>query len=140
MKIEMATPMAYVIDTDGLRKIASASGNVRAVLIQRLESGEIAVPICVWHEFKEIYPDYASDIENSITNRIRMNKAYFVGAASIAERLNSGFPRGPYDDNVEMLTASIADCHGCSILTSKDQVSVYAAMGSVVMDIEDLVH
>jgi hypothetical protein len=65
-----------------------------------------------------------------------MKKAYYVGAARIADSLKSGFPRGPYDDNVELLTASIALTNGYRILTSSAQVSIYEEMGCQASDHE----
>jgi len=41
-----------------------------------------------------------------------MKRAYYVGAARIADKLNSGFPRGSHDDNVELISASVASTNG----------------------------
>jgi hypothetical protein len=65
-----------------------------------------------------------------------MKRAYYAGAARIADSLNLGFPRGAYDDNVELLTASIALTNGYRILTSSAQVSIYDEMGCQACDHE----
>ena len=41
-----------VIDTHGLHELATASGNLKATLIARLEDGTIGVPSWTWQEFK----------------------------------------------------------------------------------------
>ena len=48
-----------VIDTSGLHELATASGNLKATLIARLEDGTIGVPSWAWQEFKDLYEDEA---------------------------------------------------------------------------------
>jgi hypothetical protein len=131
-----AAPCSCIVDTDGLRRIARASGNIKGVLLEHLKSGNIAVPACAWKEFAALYEKEAEQLKPHITSRIIMKHAYYVGAARIADGLNSGFPRGAYDDSVELLTASIASTNGYRILTSSAQVSVYQAMGCEASDHE----
>jgi hypothetical protein len=47
-----------------------------------------------------------------VATRIIMKRAYYIGAARIADKLDSGFPRGSYDDSVEHFTASVAITNG----------------------------
>jgi hypothetical protein len=65
-----------------------------------------------------------------------VKRAYYIGAARIADKLNSGFPRGPYDDNVELITASVASTNGYDILTSAAQVTVYKEMECEAFELE----
>jgi hypothetical protein len=125
-----------ILDTDGLHRIATASGNLKSTLLDHLENGLIGVPSCVWHEFEELYEEEAEALKPFLTTRIIMKRGYYVGAARIADNLNSGFPRGAYDDSVELFTAAIASAKGCRIITSLAQVSVYEAMGCEATDQE----
>jgi hypothetical protein len=132
-----APPCSCIVDTDGLRRIAGASGNLKGILLDHLKRGNIAVPACAWKEFADLYEKEAEALKPCVTSRIIMKKAYYVGAARIADdSLKSGFPRGPYDDNVELLTASIALTNGYRILTSSAQVSIYEEMGCQASDYE----
>ena len=65
-----------------------------------------------------------------------LKRAYYVGAARIADKLNSGFPRGAYDDSVELFTASIAFAKKCRIVTSPAQIAVYTAMACQASDLD----
>ncbi|WP_139020700.1 hypothetical protein [Bradyrhizobium sp. ORS 285] len=125
-----------VADTDGLYCIAAASGNLKTVLLDHLKSGHIGVPACAWKEFEDLYPDKAEALKPFVSVRITMKRAYYAGAARIADRLNSGFPRGAYDDSVELFTASIAFSKNCPIVTSPAQVSVYKSMTCKASDLE----
>jgi hypothetical protein len=125
-----------VVDTDGLHGIATASGNLKTILLEHLKNGLIAVPACALKEFEELYSDEAEELKPFIKTRIFLKKAFYVGAARIADNLNSGFPRGAYDDNVELLTASIASTKGYLVLTSPAQVTVYEEMECEVSDLE----
>ena len=131
-----APPCSCIVDTDGLRRIARASGNLKGILLDHLKSGNIAVPACAWKEFAELYESEAETLRPYVTSRIILKRAYYVGAARIADNLNTGFPRGAYDDNVELLTASIALTNGYRILTSSTQVSIYEEMGCQASDHE----
>jgi hypothetical protein len=125
-----------VVDTDGLHGIANASGNLKGILLDHLKSGVIGVPVTAWQEFEELYEEEAATLKPFVTRRITMKRVYYVGAARIADKLNSGFPRGPYDDNVELHTASVASTNGYRILTSTVQVTVYEGMACDASDLE----
>ena len=131
-----AAQCSCVVDTDGLHGIANASGNLKGFLLEQLKNGVIAVPVSAWQEFEDLYEEEAAAIKAFITKRIIMKRAYYVGAARIADTLDSGFPRGAYDDNVELNTASIASTNGYRILTSSAQVTVYEEMGCEASDLE----
>ena len=125
-----------IADTDGLHGIAAASGNLKTVLLSHLQSGLIGVPACAWKEFEELYPYEAEAVKSFVSTRIIMKRAYYVGAARIADKLNSGFPRGAYDDSVELFTASIAFAKKCRIVTSPAQIAVYTAMACQASDLD----
>src|ERR1700676_2579936 len=125
-----------ILDTDGLHCIATASGNLKTTLLDHLETGLIAVPSCVWQEFEDLYEEEAEELKPFVTSRIIMKRAFYIGAARIADNLNSGFPRGAHDDSVELFTAAIASAKGCRVLTSLAQVGVYVAMGCEASDLE----
>jgi hypothetical protein len=134
-----AVQCSCIVDTDGLRQIANASANLKAVLIDQLKSGLIGVPACAWKEFEELYGDDAVELKPHITTRIIMKRAYYIGAARIADKLDSGFPRGSYDDNVELVTAAVAITNGYRILTSAAQVAVYKKMNCESTELENWV-
>lgn len=125
-----------VVDTSGLHAIATASGNLQTILLDKLKSGVIGVPACAWQEFSELYEEEVAILAPHICNKLIMKKSTYVGAARIAERLNSGFPRGAYDGHIELYTASIASNNGYRVLTSADEVGQYARMNCDVIDIE----
>ena len=128
-----------IVDTDGLHGIANASSNLKPTLLDHLIKGLIAVPACAWKEFEELYEDEANALRPFVTTRIIMRRAFYIGAARIADNLNSGFPRGAYDDSVELFTASIACSKGRPILTSAAQATVYEMMGCEASDLESWV-
>jgi hypothetical protein len=80
-----------IVDTDGLHDIATASGNLKTILLEHLKNGLIAVPACALKEFEELYEDEAEELKPFIKTRIFLKKAFYVGAARIADNLNSGF-------------------------------------------------
>jgi hypothetical protein len=125
-----------VADTDGLHSIATASGNLKTVLLDHLKSGIIGVPACAWKEFEELYPNEAVTLRPFVSTRITMKRAYYMGAARIADQLNSGFPRGAYDDSVELFTAAIAFARNCRIVTSMAQATIYTSMACEASDLE----
>lgn len=134
-----ASQCSCVVDTDGLYCIAKASGNLKTLLLDHLKSGVIAVPVCAWQEFEKLYEDEAESLKPCIATRLTMKKAYHVGAASIADKLDSGFPRGIHDTNVELFTAAIASSNGYRVLTSSAQVAVYERMECEASDLESWV-
>jgi len=133
---DAAPQCTCVVDTDGLHGIAKASGNLKGILLDHLKSGVIGVPVSAWQEFEEIYEEEAAALKPFVTTRIIIKRAYYIGAARIADKLNSGFPRGSYDDNVELITASVASTNGYRILTSIAPVSIYKQMKCEASDLE----
>ncbi len=126
-----------VIDTNGLLEIATASGNLKATLIARLENGTIGVPSWAWKEFKTLYEDEAAELESHIVKKIQFSQPVSVRAAQLTEQLNLGFSRGAYDDHVELYTASIALNKDYTVLTSTDNISAYDGMNCTVKDLAD---
>ncbi len=125
-----------VVDCSGLHEIASTgSNNLKSLYLDRLKEGAIAVPACVWKEFQELYDDEAVTLAPHIKIKINMKKAYYVGAASIADKLNSGFSRGAYDTQTDLYTASIASIEKYRVLTSASQVKQYEGMGCDVSEL-----
>jgi hypothetical protein len=124
-----------IVDTDGLHGIATASGNLKSVLLDQLKTGVVAVPVCVWQEFELLYEEEAAELKPHVTIRINSKKAFYIGAARIADTLKAGFPRGAHDGNIELLTASIASIKSYRILTSVEQVKEYDGMGCEVSDL-----
>lgn len=125
-----------VIDCAGLHEIAiTRSNNLKKPLIDALGSGEIGVPAVVWKEFKELYEDEAEELEPSVIFKIPMKKQYRVGAARIADKLNSGFSRGPYDSETDLYTAAIASLEDYPLITSSAQTPHYKGMGCKVLDL-----
>lgn len=131
-----AVECSCIADTDGLHRIANASGNLKGVLTAHLKSGLIAVPTCAWREFEKLYEEEAAALKPFVASKIAMKKAYYIGAARIADKLDSGFPRGSYDDNVELITASVAITNGYRILTSVAQVEIYKKMDCECSELE----
>jgi hypothetical protein len=112
-----------------------ASGNLKTIILDQLESGIIAVPSCAWQEFQALYEDEAADIAPYVTAKIIMNRTIYIGAARIADKLNSGFSRGPYDNHTELYTASIAYQSNYRVLTATAQVNEYEGMDCEVTDL-----
>jgi hypothetical protein len=125
-----------VVDCSGLHEIANLkSDNLKSLFLDQLKKGIIAVPACVWQEFQDLYDDEASSLELYVTIKINMKNAYCVGAARIADRLNSGFSRGAYDRQTDLYTASIAWREDYRLLTSTSQLTYYKGMGCKVSDL-----
>jgi hypothetical protein len=82
-----------------------------------------------------LYKEEAAELKDHVGKKIIMKHAFHVGAARIADKLNSGFPRGAHDENVELFTASIAFTMKCGILTSPAQVKVYEDMNCKASDL-----
>lgn len=132
---EGAEECSCIVDTDGLYGIATASANLKTILIEHLKKGVIAVPTFAWQEFEALYEEEAAEIKDQVGRKIIMKRAFYLGAARIADKLNSRFPRGAHDDNIELLTASIASTKGYRILTSTAQVEVYEGMDCEASDL-----
>jgi hypothetical protein len=124
-----------VIDTSGLHELAVSSGNLQTILLDQLKQGIIAVPTCVWQEFEALYEDEATQLAPYVTNKIIMKKSVYVGAARIADGLNSGFSRGAYDNHTDLYTASIASSNDYRLLTASAQVNEYHNMDCEVTDL-----
>jgi len=117
-----------IIDCAGLHEVACMSGNLKATFLDHLKKGVIGVPASVWQEFQEIYEDEAPSIAPHIGFKIIMKRAYNVGAASIADKVNSRFSQSPYDRQADLYAASICSIEDYTLLTSKTQVSDYLKM------------
>ncbi|QIG96574.2 hypothetical protein [Bradyrhizobium sp. 6(2017)] len=128
-----------IIDTDGLHAIATASGNLKTVLTDMLNVGAIGVPSIALKEFRKLFADEAAELEPFISKKISMKKAFYLGAARIAERTNSGFPRGAHDENVELYVGAISLTSGCTIVTSAAQAAIYGGMGCDASEISSWV-
>jgi hypothetical protein len=127
-----------IVDVSGLHEIASTrSDNLRKFYIDQLKSGVICVSTSTWSEFKEIYEDEAAFLDSHITKRVKLKRAYSICTASIADKLNSGFSRGPYDRNADLYTASIATVEDYIVLSSASHKSAYDGMGCQVSELSD---
>jgi hypothetical protein len=125
-----------VVDCSGLHEIASTkSDNLKALYLDKLVKGIIAVPAIVWKEFQDLYENEAAALAPYVTVKINLKKAYYVGAASIADKLNSGFSRGAYDGHTDLYTASIASIEEYRVLTSPAQLKYYEEMDCEVSDL-----
>jgi hypothetical protein len=125
-----------VVDCAGLHEIASTkSDNLKSLYLDSLKNGVIAVPSRVWQEYSELYEDEAAIIEASISRKINVTRAYQIGAARIADQKNSGFSRGPYDNESDLYTASIASIEHYILLTTKSQLPEYFGMSCKVLDL-----
>jgi hypothetical protein len=131
-----APECSCVIDCSGLYEIAATrSDNLKSLYLDHLKKGIIAVPACVWREFQKLYDEEAAALAPYVTIKINMKRAYYVGAATITEKLNAGFSRGAYDSHTDLYTASIASIEGYLVLTSSSQSSYYTGMDCEVLDL-----
>jgi hypothetical protein len=127
------------VDCTGLLQIStiilkSKSNSLKAFFIEQLESGQIAVPAVVWQEFEEIFDDAAEGVKDHITKKITFRQKYTIGAAALADKTNSQFPRGAYDRQSDYYAASISVVEGITLLTDPDQLGYFAHMGCTVAD------
>lgn len=121
----------YLIDSHGLRAIAMTRSNrLKAHCLDLLQRGVIAVPNCVWDEFKEAYDDEAEDMGPAITTKISANKKYNAGVAKIADQLNSKFSVSPYDTATDFFAAAIAVSEGYTLITTTEQLTFYSSLNS----------
>jgi hypothetical protein len=130
-----ASDCGCVIDTNGLHELATASGNLKAALIARLEDGTIGVPSWAWKEFKKVYEEEAIQLTDHIVKRIQFSQAVLVRAARITEELDLGFSRGAYDPHVELYTAAVALNKTFTVLTSSENAAAYDGMNCTVKDL-----
>lgn len=133
------TDCLCIVDTDGLHGIATASGNLKTTLLDHLQAGRIGVPACAWKEFEELFEEEAEGLKPYVVTKIIMRRAFYIGAARIADGLNSGFPRGAHDDSVELFTAAISAAMGCRVITSPAQLVIYQQMECETSDLESWV-
>jgi hypothetical protein len=121
-------PCLFIVDCAALHEIASTRSNiVRSNCLDCLARGVIGVPACVWQEFKDAYEEEAAELESAVSLKLRMKRDYRIGAAAIAERLNSGF--NPYDMKTDLYAASICTIEGHTLLTINSRLAAYKKMG-----------
>ena len=118
-----------VIDCIGLLEITNTrSNNLRSLYLDQLSKGVIGVPTSVWQEFKELYVEKSTELEPYVARKIQLKKVYHVGAATIADKINSRFSRGPYDRHADLYAASICSIEGYTLLTTHSQLTDYKKM------------
>jgi hypothetical protein len=81
---------SFVIDTSGLHELATASANLKATLIARLEDGTIGVPSWAWQEFKKLYEEEAAELAEHIVKRIQFSPHVTRSRRSDHRRAASG--------------------------------------------------
>lgn len=123
-----ATSCKCIIDCAGLRQVTRMTGNIKAAFLYYLETGLIGVPASVWQEFQDIFEDEAPELAPYIKHKIIMKRSYNMGAASIAEKIQSRFSQGAYDRQSDLYAASICSIEDYILLTSKDRVADYQKM------------
>lgn len=133
---DVDSPCSCVIDTGGLHDIASATGNLKTVALNQLKNGAIAVPSWALQELKEVYPEDADELLPYIAKRVTMKQSITVGAARIAERLNSGFSKGPFDNHTGLFTAAVATNNGYRVIAAEPDLNSYEDMGCDACDLE----
>lgn len=130
MMYEGDLPCSFVVDCAGLHEIATTQSNsVKSICLDRLAKGIIGVPACVWQEFQELYEDEAAILAPTIKRKLRMQKRYYIGAAAIADNMNSRFSLSAYDQRTDWYAASICSIEGYTLLTVGSQLNEYQRMG-----------
>ena len=128
---EDSSECSCVVDCAGLHEIAmTTSNNLKTLYLDQLSAGVIGVPAYVWQEFEEIYPDDAASLESYITLKIKMKKAYHVGAASIADKIHARLSLSPYDGQTDLYAASVCSIEKYKLLTTLSQLSAYHGIDS----------
>lgn len=125
-----------VVDTGGLHDIASATGNLKTIALDKLKQGVIAVPSWVLQELREAYPEDADEIESYVAKRITMKQSISVRAARIAEKLDTGFSKGPYDNHTGLFTAAVATNNSYRVITTESDLDTYQNMGCDACDLK----
>jgi hypothetical protein len=125
---EDAPKCSCAVDCACLHLIASilktsTSNSLKALLIDKLENAEIAVPAVVWQEFAELFEEEAQLLAPHVSKKITLHKKYSIAAASIADKINSQFSRGSYDRQTDIYAASICLVEKYTLLTTPEQVS-----------------
>jgi hypothetical protein len=134
-----STQCSCLVDCSGLHEIANMSANLKGEFLDHFLKGELGVAACAWQEFHEIYEEEAAALAPYVTVKFPLKRAYHVGAASIADKIGLGFPRGGYDTNTDLFTATIAKAKNISVLTSITQLEKYEKMECEVFDFQSWV-
>jgi hypothetical protein len=122
-------PCSFVVDCAGLHEIATTPSNsIKSICMDRLSKGIIGVPACVWQEFHELYEDEAAGLAAYVKRKIRMQKKYYIGAAAIADGMNSRFSLSAYDLRTEWYAAAICSIENYTLLTTSSQLNEYRRM------------
>lgn len=120
----------YVIDTGGLLELArSKSNSLKNLCFDYLSKGTMAVPVCVWKEFANLYEREAKALAAHVQNKISLKKKYHIGAAAIADNCNPGFPLSPHDERTDWYTASISIAEGWTVVTAGNRLAAYKKLG-----------
>jgi hypothetical protein len=93
------------------------------------QRGSSACPACVWQEFQELYEDEAASLAAHVKRKLRMQKKYYIGAAAIADGMNSRFSLSAYDLRTDWYAAAICSIEQYTLLTTSSQLSEYRRMG-----------
>lgn len=118
-----------IIDVSGLCALMeTCSNSTKSKTFDLLEEGVIAIPTMVWNEFKQLYEIEAEEISEHINVKIKSQLKYKLGAAKIADKMNSHFSSGPFDQNTDLYSAAIAGAEGLTLLTSPDKLAKYKDM------------
>ena len=126
---DMTGDRTYLMDSSGLHELANTTSNrIRTLCLDYLSKGNIVVPIVVWQEFQQAFEDEAEQLAPYVTHKVKMKKAYLVGAASIADRSNPGFSLSPYDNQTDWYAAAICSIEGYVLLTTASQLYKYRKM------------
>ena len=119
----------FVIDCNGLRELAFTTSNrLRSLCLDLMKKGIIVVPVCVWDEFSDLFEEEAEALAEFVARKLRMNKKYQIGAAAIADKLNSQFSFSPHDMKSDFFAAAICSCEGYTLLTTFTQLKAYDQM------------
>lgn len=121
-------PCSCVADCTALREIANSSGNLRSLFLDQLAKGTIGVYSGTWKEFSDLYEEDAELLEPYISKKINISQKYRIGAASIADKLNSSLSHGPYDNYSDLYTASICSTEGYFLITTEREFQKFSAM------------
>jgi hypothetical protein len=118
-----------LVDSHGLYEIADTKEKkLKSFYLDQLSKGIIIVFSGGWNEFSDLYNDEANVLAPHISVKTNMKPKYRYGAASIADKLNSGFPKAPYNRNTDLLTASICHAENKTLLTVDSQIPYYQSL------------
>ena len=125
-----------IIDAHGLHEISIISGNLKPLLMDLLKNGVIGIYNETWNEFSLLYEDEAAQIKPHFTKKFFLKEKHYIGAASYADRLNSKFPRGAYDNNTDLYTATLAVMEKMQVLTISGRLGMYNSLGCPAEDLQ----